>query len=102
MLEKRLSTYKINKYFLYPLPETSYWRENALDNLKTQLKRDTNRKRAKNVILFLGDGMGVSTHTAARIYQGQLNKKSGEENSLYFEKFPYTGLSKVRKKHDIG
>ena len=26
----------------------------------------------KNVILFLGDGMGVSTVTAARIFEGQL------------------------------
>ncbi len=27
--------------------------------------------RAKNVILFIGDGMGISTITAARIYAGQ-------------------------------
>jgi alkaline phosphatase len=35
---------------------------------------------AKNVILFVGDGMGISTITAARILEGQLRGESGEEN----------------------
>lgn len=48
---------------------------------------------AKKVILFLGDGMGVSTVTAARILKGQLG---GEEEQLSFEKFPHVALSKVR------
>src|SRR5687768_13274995 len=47
----------------------------------------TENKKAKNVILFIGDGMGVSTVTAARILAGQLQGNSGEENSLSFEKF---------------
>ena len=34
--------------------------------------------RAKNVILFIGDGMGVSTVTAMRIYAGQKRGQSGE------------------------
>lgn len=50
---------------------------------------------AKNVILFLGDGMSIPTLTAARIYLGQLNNDSGEEQQLSFEKFPHTALSKV-------
>ena len=50
---------------------------------------------AKNVILFLGDGMGVSTVTAARILAGQQAGNSGEENRLSFEEFPVTGLSKT-------
>ncbi len=50
---------------------------------------------AKNVILFVGDGMGISTLTAARIYQGQQAGQSGEENYLSFERFPYTGLAKT-------
>jgi alkaline phosphatase len=50
------------------------------------------------VIFFLGDGMGVSTVTAARIYQGQKQGKPGEENWLSFEKFPHVALSKVRSK----
>src|SRR6476619_2833122 len=50
---------------------------------------------AKNVILFVGDGMGISTVTAARILEGQLRGESGEENQLSFEKFPYVALSKT-------
>ena len=54
-----------------------------------------NRKKAKNVILFLGDGMGVSTITAARILEGQMRGMSGEENRLSFEEFPYSAFSKT-------
>ncbi len=50
---------------------------------------------ARNVILFLGDGMGITTVTAARILEGQRRGESGEENVLAFERFPYTALSKV-------
>jgi alkaline phosphatase len=50
---------------------------------------------AKNVIVFIGDGMGMSTITAARIYKGQLTGKSGEESQLSFEQFPTVGLSKT-------
>jgi len=51
--------------------------------------------RTTNVILFIGDGMGISTVTAARILDGQRKGMSGEENSLSFEKFPFTGLAKT-------
>ena len=51
--------------------------------------------RAKNVILFLGDGMGISTVTAARILEGQQHGQPGEGNLLAFEKLPYVALSKT-------
>jgi len=51
--------------------------------------------QAKNVILFVGDGMGVSTVTAARILAGQQEGLLGEENSLSFDRFPFAGLSKT-------
>ncbi len=64
-----------------------------------------NIRKAKNVILFIGDGMGVSTVTAARILAGQQpniigsnpggTAQSGEENALSFDKMPYVALSKV-------
>ena len=54
-----------------------------------------NMRKAKNVILFVGDGMGVSSVTAARILEGQMNGKTGEENRLSFEAFPYTAFSKT-------
>ncbi|MBR7621220.1 alkaline phosphatase [Phenylobacterium sp. 20VBR1] len=50
---------------------------------------------AKNVILFIGDGMGVSTLTAARIYQGQLRGADGASNRLSFERFPNLALVKT-------
>lgn len=53
------------------------------------------RPRAKNVILFIGDGMGISTITAARIYDGQKRGESGEENSLSFERFGNVALVKT-------
>lgn len=51
--------------------------------------------KARNVILFVGDGMGVTTVTAARILEGQLRGQTGEENLLSFEQFPYTALAKT-------
>jgi len=55
----------------------------------------TTRGASKNVILFVGDGMGVSTVTAARILEGQQQGGNGEEHMLSFDKFPIAGLSKT-------
>ena len=54
-----------------------------------------NTRRAKNVIIFVGDGMGIATQTAARILEGQLKGSPGEENRLSFETLPYSALSKT-------
>lgn len=51
--------------------------------------------QAKNVILFIGDGMGPSTVTAARIFAGQAEGLAGEEYSLSFERFPHLALVKT-------
>ena len=63
--------------------------------LARQLTVVPNTGRAKNVILFLGDGMGISTVTAGRIYDGQQKGVDGESNSLAFEKLSYAALSKT-------
>lgn len=52
-----------------------------------------NLAQARNVILFVGDGMGVSTVTAARILEGQLQGQDGEFNRLSFEKFDHFAMS---------
>ncbi|HIF91586.1 MAG TPA: alkaline phosphatase [Myxococcales bacterium] len=52
-------------------------------------------KPAKNIILFVGDGMGISTVTAARILEGQRRGEAGEENILSFEELPYVAFSKT-------
>ncbi|WCE03236.1 alkaline phosphatase [Pseudoxanthomonas sp. JBR18] len=51
--------------------------------------------QARNVILFLGDGMSLTTVAAARILEGQRKGGSGEENALSWEGFPATALSKT-------
>jgi alkaline phosphatase len=50
---------------------------------------------ARNVILFIGDGMGMTTITAARIFDGQSRGQTGEENELAFERFPNVALVKT-------
>lgn len=47
------------------------------------------------VVLFIGDGMGVSTVTAGRIYAGQKLGLAGEEHLLSFEQFPDVALIKT-------
>ena len=51
--------------------------------------------KAKNVILFLGDGMSLTTVAAARILEGQRHGNPGEENLLSWERFPATAFSKT-------
>lgn len=76
---------------------TYFWKSEAQKKLRQQLDKKDNNNVAKNVILFLGDGMSVSTITAARIYSGQKCGRTGEESVLSFEEFPHIGLSKVFK-----
>ncbi|XP_063410676.1 alkaline phosphatase, tissue-nonspecific isozyme-like isoform X2 [Mytilus trossulus] len=75
--------------------EAYVWRKESQEILKNALNRKLNTNVAKNVILFIGDGMGVSTVTAARILRGQKQGRPGEETILEFEKFPHVALSKT-------
>ncbi|NLA66930.1 MAG: alkaline phosphatase [Gammaproteobacteria bacterium] len=50
---------------------------------------------ARNVIVFLGDGMGFSTVAAARIFAGQREGGPGEEHLLAWEHFPATAFAKT-------
>ena len=64
-------------------------------NEELQAMVESLRGSAKNVILFVGDGMGISTVTAARILEGQIKGLDGEENQLSFDEFPFSGLAKT-------
>ncbi|GAB0093479.1 Alkaline phosphatase [Sergentomyia squamirostris] len=64
-----------------------YWTEIAKSFVSDQIKRTQNKNKAKNVIFFLGDGLGITTITAAR------NLLGGEQAKFSFEKFPHTGSS---------
>jgi len=75
--------------------KNEYWMNLGREEIVRSLEM-TENKRAKNVILFLGDGMGVSTITASRILKGQLKNQSGEEGYLFFERnLPNTALIKT-------
>uniref|UniRef100_A0A673CRK8 alkaline phosphatase n=1 Tax=Sphaeramia orbicularis TaxID=375764 RepID=A0A673CRK8_9TELE len=73
----------------------SYWNNKGRQALHAALNVQPNLHQAKNTILFLGDGMGVPTITAARILKGQMAGYSGEETSLVMDTFPYLALSKT-------
>jgi alkaline phosphatase len=47
------------------------WNRLAKESIDQMLNRKINKNIAKNVILFLGDGMGMGTITAGRIRKGQ-------------------------------
>ncbi len=67
----------------------------ARDALQAQLAKQPIEGEAKNIILFVGDGMSVATVTAARIYEGQKRSVDGESNSLVVDRFPFTALAKT-------
>jgi alkaline phosphatase len=46
-------------------------------------------RKAKNVIFFIGDGMGVSTVTAGRVFS------VGVDGQLVLDQFPHTALSRT-------
>ncbi|KAI2650138.1 alkaline phosphatase-like protein [Labeo rohita] len=73
----------------------NFWHVKGKEALHTALSMTPNMHRAKNLILFLGDGMGISTVTAARIMKGQMEGKTGEESVLAMDTFPYLALSKT-------
>ncbi|CAH2044371.1 unnamed protein product, partial [Iphiclides podalirius] len=74
-----------------------HWIEEAQAAIRARLThlRNDNDKIARNVVMFLGDGMSVPTMAAARTLLGQRTGHPGEEKKLAFEKFPSVGLSKV-------
>lgn len=76
--------------------EPKYWRDLSRQTLEEALRlQRLNMNTARNLVLFLGDGMGISTVTASRILRGQMNGEPGENSRLEMEKFPYVALSKT-------
>ena len=75
------------------------WYSESSERLRAMTRiiaQQTNQPRlAKNIILFIGDGMSVATVTAARILEGQNSGHTGEENFLSFGQFPFVGLVKT-------
>uniref|UniRef100_A0A8D1DXU5 Alkaline phosphatase n=1 Tax=Sus scrofa TaxID=9823 RepID=A0A8D1DXU5_PIG len=75
--------------------DPAFWNRQAAQALDVAKKLQPIQTAAKNLILFLGDGMGVPTVTATRILKGQMNGKPGPETPLAMDQFPYLALSKT-------
>ncbi|VAW37605.1 Alkaline phosphatase [hydrothermal vent metagenome] len=73
----------------------NWWYQQGAGKVYQLAKENPFPKKAKNIILFIGDGMSVGTVTAARILEGQQQGETGEENQLSFDKFPQTALVKT-------
>ena len=85
---------------IFPKPmneDRKYWHDYNIKYVKNILKSypGVKAERAKNVILFVGDGMSIGTISAGRVLKGQLAGNSGEETDLIFESFSHLGLSKT-------
>lgn len=87
-------TLSLTAALLLPLGACSYAASDG-QLASTPVAPQAEAPRAKNVILFIGDGMGISTITAARIYAGQKQGQNGEEYVLPFENFQNVALVKT-------
>lgn len=74
-------------------PET--WRRQGREAVSAARAISRVPSRARNVVLFIGDGMSLTTVTAARILAGQLAGGRGEEHLLAFERLPHLALLKT-------
>ncbi|XP_014362897.2 membrane-bound alkaline phosphatase [Papilio machaon] len=75
-----------------------YWTEEAQAAIRARrarLRGTAAEHTARNVVMFLGDGMSVTTLAAARTLLGQRQGRPGEESQLAFEAFPTVGLTKT-------
>ena len=75
--------------------DAEFWNDQGRISIEEALKRRENTRTAKNVIMFLGDGMGVTTVTAGRIRKGQMKGQLGEDFVTEMEQFPHLGLAKT-------
>ncbi|KAG5898691.1 hypothetical protein JTB14_030641 [Gonioctena quinquepunctata] len=69
--------------------DQSHWRKLGEQELNAALNKKVIEGEAKNVILFVADGMGITTSTSARIYG------KGESGYLAWEKFNNIGVIKT-------
>ncbi|XP_068617877.1 membrane-bound alkaline phosphatase-like [Battus philenor] len=76
--------------------DAQHWVEEAQAGIRARRARlPPTGGSARNVVMFLGDGMSVATLTAARTLLGQRAGRAGEESHLSFEAFPTVGLAKT-------
>lgn len=74
-----------------PVEERSkdFWINKGQNLLYNKVHQKLNTNKAKNLVIFIGDGMGLATLMATRSYMSDVNTE------LSFEKFPHSGLAKT-------
>lgn len=74
-----------------PVEERSkdFWINKGQNLLYNKVHKKLNTNKAKNLVIFIGDGMGLATLMATRSYMNDV------QTELSFEKFPYSGLAKT-------
>ena len=77
-----------------PTQASDSYYQSAAEAVETRIQ-ERGVKSAKNIILFVGDGMSIPTITAARIYAGQQRGLDGESYTLAMDTLPYMALSKT-------
>jgi alkaline phosphatase len=92
--EEKLPNWWDEKNFVPPVGPVeerskSYWKKQGQSFLKEKLNQKLNFNKAKNLVIFIGDGMGLGTLMATRSYMNDVNTE------LSFENFPHTGLAKT-------
>ena len=85
--------------FLSLVDKDNHWYQSAANKIEQNRQIaeaiQNHQGAAKNIILFIGDGMSLTTVTASRIFEGQQQGMLGEENNLSFDHFPFSGLAKT-------
>lgn len=61
---------------------------NAQSLIADRVAYEPNTNPAKNIILFIADGMGVGTNYGIRLFEGQQMGLLGEEHNLPHDLFP--------------
>lgn len=96
MIDSRLANGRASRYFVAACLTTALAVAagvsvlTAGDGVQGEQGRDGGGgRRARNVIFFVGDGMGVSTVTATRVFA------VGVGGQLVVDQFPYTALSRT-------
>lgn len=71
-----------------------YWYDRNYELIKQKIShfnlKPENLVRVKNVVLFVGDGMGITTITSSRTLKRQ--RSGNAEDKLAFDDFPATAL----------
>uniref|UniRef100_A0A5K3FPB1 Alkaline phosphatase n=1 Tax=Mesocestoides corti TaxID=53468 RepID=A0A5K3FPB1_MESCO len=75
-----------------------YWQNLAEDRFTKDCRRFPSlkeAKRAKNVIMLLGDGMGMPTISAGRFYSAQKYDQNGSSSIHPFEYWPFNTMART-------